>query len=118
MKIVHVLVPLVAIGLAGCHSTTGGGTSSSPTTTSRSAVAEISKSQLEGDLKQAIKAKTDTVMSTVSCKGPLEGKVGATQYCVATAEKDGTSAGVRVTTTSLKSDGIDYDLEFVPVEPS
>ncbi|QSN19680.1 DUF4333 domain-containing protein [Mycobacteroides abscessus subsp. abscessus] len=81
-------------------------------------MAEISKTQLESDLKQAIKAKTDTVMSTVKCKGPLEGKVGATQYCVATAEKDGTSAGVRVTTTSIKGDGIDYDLEFVPVQPA
>lgn len=44
MNIALVLVPLAVIGVAttGCHATNEGGISSSPTTTSRSAVAEIS----------------------------------------------------------------------------
>lgn len=54
---------------------------------------EITHAQLENNLKQAIKIKTDTVMDSVKCKGPLSAKIGATQYCVATAEADGTSGG-------------------------
>lgn len=77
-------------------------------------MAEIPKSQLESDLKQAIKAKTGTSMRAVECKGPLKGQIGFKQYCVATAETDGSSAGVEVTTTSVKDDGIDYDIELVP----
>lgn len=111
------LVPLMAIGVAGCHAGTESGINSSPPTTitSNSVMAEIPQSQLEDDLKQAIKVKTDTVMSSVKCKGSLQGKIGATQYCVATAEKDGSSAGVQVTATSVTNSGINYDREFVPV---
>lgn len=96
----------IVLTAAGCSVNIGGKSEST------SATPKIPQSTLEIGLKKAINEKTGAPIKSVTCDGPLEGRVGATQRCIASFETaDGLRAGVTVTTTSVNDTKINYDFK-------
>ncbi|MFN3001655.1 DUF4333 domain-containing protein [Mycolicibacterium wolinskyi] len=104
-------VAALVVGVAlssvpGCSVTVGG------KSTPGDATPKIPQAELESGVKKAITEKTGAPIESVSCDGPLEGIVGATERCIASfATKDGLRAGVTVTTTSVDESDIKYDFK-------
>ncbi|MGV9803558.1 DUF4333 domain-containing protein [Mycobacterium sp. NPDC003449] len=100
------LVIGIPLSVTGCSVTVGGDG------TAGSATPKIPQSELESGVKKAITEKTGAPVESVSCDGPLEGTIGATERCIASfATADGLRAGVTVTTTSVDDSDIKYDFK-------
>lgn len=100
------LVVGILLSGAGCSVTVSG------KETPGAATPKIPQAELESGVQKAITEKTGAPIKSVSCEGPLEGKVGATERCIASfASKDGLRAGVTVTTTSVDDSNIKYDFK-------
>ncbi len=64
----------------------------------------LSQSEVEQQAKEALTKEVGQTPKSVNCPGDLDAKVGATAQCTLTAE-DGTTLPVRITVTTVDSDG-------------
>lgn len=70
---------------------------------------KVSQAQLEEQIKTQLTAQVGQAPDSIECPGDLEGKVGATQRCVLTA--DGTKLGVTATVTSVEGNNVKFDIK-------
>lgn len=68
---------------------------------------EISKSDLEKKALEMLQKENGTAITSISCDGPLSGKVDATQSCTVT-ESSGTLTPVTVTVTSVEGTTVKF----------
>jgi hypothetical protein len=95
----HIVSPiaivLIAAGVSACSTDTS-----------------LSESDVKQDVSDAVEQETGTAPEDVSCSEEIEGEVGNTLSCTATAA-DGSSLQLSVEVTEVDHDQIKYDINLV-----